>query len=216
MGWYERVIFNRLLDLTLDHRTMAIERKKTLAGVTGRTLEIGIGTGLNLAHYPEHIKEITNISPEKELPEIVNHRAEQNNKIINHHQGDAALLPFADSSFDSIVSTLTMCTISDMQSALREIYRVLTPDGKFFFFEHIIGKSRFTRTIQRIADPVQNVVSCGCSLCRDTAPAIKKAGFTFEQLHDYHSKAIIWPGNRIIRGIAVKPTNPHAPQNLSA
>jgi len=65
MGWYERVIFNRLLDLTLDHRTMAVERRKTLARVSGRVLEIGMGTGLNLAHYPKSIKEITNISPEE-------------------------------------------------------------------------------------------------------------------------------------------------------
>ena len=204
MGWYERVIFNRLLDLTLDHRTMAVERRKTLARVSGRVLEIGIGTGLNLAHYPKSIKGITNISPEEELPEIVDRRAGMNNITIHHQQGDAARMPFADGEFDSVVSTLTMCTIKDMDGALRESYRVLNKNGKFYFFEHIVGQSRFTRAVQCAVDPIQHVVACGCSLCRDTAPAIERAGFVFEEFQDYYSKAIIWPGNRIIRGVAVK------------
>ena len=204
MGWYERVIFNRLLDLTLDHRTMSAEREKTLAGVTGRVLEIGIGTGLNLPHYPEHITAITSVSPENQLPEIVYKRAQLHNIKIHHHPNDVASLPFDDHTFDSAVSVLTLCTVGDLDASLRELHRVLVPGGRLFFFEHVLGRSRFTKFVQRIADPFQNTIACGCSLCRDTSPAIRNAGFTFQQFHDESTKAIPWPGNRIIRGIAVK------------
>ncbi len=189
MGIYSHKIFPRLLDFALGNPAAQKLRQQTLLQATGSVLEIGFGTGLNLPFYPREIKQLTALDSEDFMPELVAARINQSGLQVDRIQLDAAgNLPFAESSFDTVVSTWTMCSIANIHGALLEMRRILKPSGKLLFCEH--GRSDDARTAkwQDRLNPLQNIIGCGCHINRSISNLISEAGFEIEELDRFVMK----------------------------
>src|SRR6185312_4095723 len=121
---------------------MRRRRQELLCAATGRTLEIGGGTGLNLDHYGDEVSELIVAEPSPAMRRRLERRAEQADGRVRVIAAPAERLPFADASLDTVVSTLVLCTVDDPVAALSEIARVLRPDGRLLFIEHVRSESR--------------------------------------------------------------------------
>jgi ubiquinone/menaquinone biosynthesis C-methylase UbiE len=128
-------------------------RRWACGGARGQTLEIGIGTGLNLPLYAPTV-ELTAIDLTPEMLAHTRARAADIGRSVRLHEGDATRLPFADASFDTVVSTLTLSTIQHPEAAVREAWRVCRPGGELRFFEHGRGSDRLSVFIERVLEPL--------------------------------------------------------------
>jgi ubiquinone/menaquinone biosynthesis C-methylase UbiE len=128
-------------------------RRWACGGARGETLEIGIGTGLNLPLYSPDV-ELTAIDLTPEMLERARARATDIGRNVDLQEGDATRLAFADASFDTVISTLTLCTIPSPQAAVREAWRVCRPGGELRFFEHGRGSDRLSVFIERLLEPL--------------------------------------------------------------
>jgi ubiquinone/menaquinone biosynthesis C-methylase UbiE len=178
-------------------------KRPLLAHARGRTLEIGVGTGLSLRHYPR-VEELIAIEPS----ESMRRRAERRAAGLGHHvtfiSAAAERLPFTDRSFDTVVALLVLCTIGDPAAALREIHRVLRPEGRFLFFEHVRSDDlRRARWQDRLARPWRAVAG-GCHPNRATLDAIKGGGFDIETLERGELPGQVALVRPYARGIAVR------------
>ncbi|HQX23172.1 MAG TPA: class I SAM-dependent methyltransferase, partial [Nitrospira sp.] len=126
---YATYIFPRLMDWVLRGERFQTERRLLLTPVHGVVLEIGFGTGLNLPHYPRTVTALHTVDPAPLLPDRVAVRVAQASFPVHIQHVSAERLPYDDASFDYAVSTFTLCTIPDPARALRDIRRVLKPDG---------------------------------------------------------------------------------------
>jgi SAM-dependent methyltransferase len=186
MGLYSRHIFPRVLDWSLDNAMMREQRCEALSSLEGHVLEIGFGTALNLPHYPHQVTLLTAIDSERMLPKRVSERIARARFPVEIFQLDAGgHLPFEDEAFDGIATTLTLCSIPDIESALLEIRRVLKPGGWYAFFEH--GRSDDLRVAKRQDrfNPIQKFVGRGCNLNRRIDQLIKDAGLHIVKLDRY-------------------------------
>ncbi len=185
-SFYRQVLFPRLLDWVLASERLEGYRRQLLAQVRGAVLEIGFGTGLNLACYPEHIQKITVADPNPGMGSLARRRIAASPIAVDWQVADAQELPFPNQSFDSVVSTWTLCSIPDVDKALREIRRVLRAGGKLFFLEHGLSPDPQVQSWQRRLNPLQKVIADGCNLDRDMDRLIQGAGFRFEQLERFY------------------------------
>jgi len=156
-------------------------RKETLAGLTGRVLEIGSGSGPNFAHYPETVTELISVEPEPHLRAKAEEEARRTGRPIRVVDAVADELPFEDESFDAAVAVLVLCSVPSQAAALAELRRVVRPGGELRFYEHVIGTSRRLAGLQRALAPGLSRVFGGCRADRDTGAAIEQAGFRMER-----------------------------------
>jgi SAM-dependent methyltransferase len=183
MGIYAKYIFPWVLDLMLDTPEFGKYRHRALAPARGNTLEIGFGTGLNLPYYPESVTQLTIIDSENMLRKRVAQRIAACPLPVIKLQLDAeGRLPFDAGSFDSVASTLTLCSIADAAAALAEIRRVLKPGGQFLFFEHGRSDDPATARNQDRFNPLQKLIGVGCNLNRQIDRLIAQAGFEIAEL----------------------------------
>jgi SAM-dependent methyltransferase len=156
---------------------MRRDRRALLAQASGRVLEIGAGTGLNLTHYLDEIDELVLVEPEPAMRERLTRqvcRARNHATVVD---ASAEALPFADGSFDTVVCTLVLCTVSVPDRALGEIGRVLRPDGQLLFIEHVRADSPTLAYVQdRLLEPWRRF-ACGCRCNRATVELIRACGF---------------------------------------
>lgn len=173
------------MEWTLGSDVPSKERDRALRDVGGRVLEIGFGTGLNLPHYPRTVTHLTIIDDADILRDRVEARIAAAPFPVERAQLSAERLPFDDATFDRVVSTWTLCTIPDVDAALREVRRVLRPDGRLVFLEH--GRSDDDRTArwQDFLNPVQQVIACGCNLNRPIDALVRGAGLDVTTLERY-------------------------------
>src|SRR3954452_18572429 len=127
MGWYSRLIFPRLCDWAMNDPRMANLRGEALGEAGGETLEIGFGTGLNLPHYPAHVRRITTVDPNPGMGRLARRRIAGSGIAVVQRALGGEALPFEDGAFDCVVSTWTLCSIRDAGQTLGEIRRVLRP-----------------------------------------------------------------------------------------
>lgn len=183
MGFYAKYIFPRLLDWSLGNPQMGRYRRRALEPAVGNTLEIGFGTGLNLPYYPPAVTRLTVIDAENMLVELVERRiAECPIPVTKMHLDAQGRLPFDDATFDSVVTTLTLCSIADPGPALAEIRRVLKPGGRFIFFEHGRSDEANVARWQDRLNPLQKIVGVGCNLNRKIDALIAAGGFQIVKL----------------------------------
>ncbi|HYM00252.1 MAG TPA: class I SAM-dependent methyltransferase [Blastocatellia bacterium] len=183
MGLYTNHIFPRLLDWTLGTDEVRRLRARALSEARGAVLEIGFGTGLNLAFYPKSVNRIVALDSEEFLKNRVAKRINESGLLVERVKLDASgTLPFADQSFDTIVTTFTLCSIPDELSALREMRRVLRPSGKYLFLEH--GRSDDAKLARRQDrwNPVQKLIGLGCNLNRRIDAVVESSGFRIARL----------------------------------
>lgn len=174
MNFYERRILPYLFDLSLSSPDLAKYRREILADVGGEVLEIGFGTGLNLPYYPEWIRKIATVDSNPGVQTIAQKRIASSPIAVEHHIFSGEHLPMADGTFDSVVSTFTLCSISNVEQAIAEIYRVLKPGGRFFFVEHGLSPKPEIQVWQNRLTPIQKRIAGGCHFNRNIRQLIEK------------------------------------------
>jgi ubiquinone/menaquinone biosynthesis C-methylase UbiE len=204
MGLYSRVVFPRVCEWAMGDPRMAELRKELLAGVGGEILEVGFGTGLNLPHYPEHVRRITTVDPNPGMNKLARRRVAESRVEVDHRMLGGERMPFGDESFDSVVSTWTLCSIPDVGRALAEVHRVLRPGGRFLLLEHGLSGDPGVRKWQRRLNPVQRVVGDGCRLDLDVEGAVREAPFGHVEVERFEMERVPRTHGTMYRGVAVK------------
>lgn len=191
------------MDWALKSKECREQRDLALAAAYGETLEIGFGTALNLSHYTDKVTKLTVIDNERMLPDRVARRIARAPFPVAEMQLDASgRLPFEDHSFDTVVSTWTLCSIENLSAALAEIRRVLKPEGQFIFLEH--GRSDDARVARRqdFWNPLQKIVGRGCNMNRPVDKLISDAGLRIIKLDRFLMRDAPRVLGEMYRGIA--------------
>src|SRR5664280_839316 len=136
VNFYDRWVLPPLLDLVMRQHQLQKYRREVVTAASGRVLEIGVGSGLNFPLYGKQVEIVFGIDPSPRLLAIARRRAAAAGIRAEFLQGSATAIPLADNTVDTIVMTWTLCSIADPLAALREMRRVLKPDGKLLFVEH--------------------------------------------------------------------------------
>lgn len=162
-------------------------RRKLLAGLSGRVIEVGAGNGLNFPCYPEATEEVLAVEPEPLLRKAATKNAAEASVLIKVVEGVSSRLPAEDGSFDAGVASLVLCSVPDQKRTLAEFHRVIRPGGELRFYEHVVAEPPLWARLQRLADATfWPRVGGGCHLARDTGTAIERAGFEVERRERFH------------------------------
>jgi ubiquinone/menaquinone biosynthesis C-methylase UbiE len=204
MNWYSRRVLPQLLEWTMAGEPFARYRQQVLSETSGQVLEIGFGTGLNLAYYPEAVSSLTVVEPNVGMAKLAAPRiADAPLQVISKPlRGEA--LTMADNSFDWVVSTWTLCSIANLDGALEEIRRVLKPGGKFTFIEHGLSPEPSLQRWQHRLTPLQKRIADGCHFDRAIADYVQ-AHLPLERLDTFYAEDLPRVGGYFYRGVAVKP-----------
>ncbi len=203
MSWYADKVFPYLMEWVMGKEEFRRQRHEALADVYGTVLEIGLGTGLNLPHYPARVTWFTGIDLRVQLPKTLEARSIGLSFPVEIFKLDAERLPFETARFDCVVSTWTLCSIPNVLAALTEVRRVLKPGGSFLFLEHGLSEDPKIARWQNRLTPVQKVVACGCHLNRRIDELVRSAGFSIELLERYQMESLPKIGGSMYRGRAV-------------
>jgi ubiquinone/menaquinone biosynthesis C-methylase UbiE len=154
------------------------ERRQLLASAEGSVIELGAGTGLNVELYPATVTSLVFTEPDQHMRRRLQRRVEALDRPAEVVEASAESLPFPDATFDTAVVTLVLCSVPDQQAALSEIARVLKPDGRLLFLEHVRSTDAKIARRQDWIRPLYNLV--GCNPNRDTLAGIEASAFTVE------------------------------------
>jgi ubiquinone/menaquinone biosynthesis C-methylase UbiE len=202
MGLYSRYIFPRIMHWSMSRPGLAEERRIALAGVSGDVLEIGFGSGLNLPHYPPHVRKITAVDSNAGTLRLAGRQLEQSPIKVEHTVQSSERLPMSNGSFDSVVSTFTLCSIADVAAALCEVRRVLRPGGRYFFLEHGLSREPRIARWQRRFSPITRWLGEGCHLDRPIRRQVEAAGFRAVECDEHELSAMGKLGGYLYRGVA--------------
>lgn len=204
MGFYSNVIIPFFYDYSMDSKKINEGRKSILSKITEEEiLEIGFGTGINLKFYPPNIKKIIGVDANGGMLQQAHKKINGKIEIELIHQSSESL-PFPDNSISAVASTYTLCSIKEINAALKEIYRVLKPGGKYYFLEHGLADNPKTQKWQHRLNSIQNIWADGCNLNRDMKSLITKAGLEIIDLKNYYMKRDPKIVGYMYEGIAVK------------
>ena len=156
------------------------ERRQLISSAAGPTLEIGAGTGLNLEHYPESVTRLVLAEPDRHMRRRLQRRLDALGRTAEIVDAPAEALPFPDATFDTAVVTLVLCSVRSQEAALAEIARVLRPDGRLLFLEHVRSADPKVAKSQDRIRPLYNLV--GCNPNRDTLAGIESSALTVESV----------------------------------
>ena len=191
---YDKYVCPHVINYAMQMKPFRKQREKVIPYASGRVLEIGIGSGLNFNYYNKsNISEVFAVEPDSVLLKKAKKNAEFNDIKLNIYQIKAEELPFDDRSFDTVISTYTMCSIPGLGKAMSEINRVMKPDAKFLFSEH--GKSPDAGIVrwQKRLNAVQKRIAGGCHLDVDIPNEIINADFKLDQI-----KSMYVPGPKFL------------------
>ncbi len=165
-----------------ERTTMRERRRELLRQARGRTVELGSGTGLNLPHYPADLDELILTEPSAPMAARLERRLRRSGRAARVLRTPAERLPLADRSVDTVVSTLVLCTVETPEVTLREVARVLRPDGQLLFIEHVRAESaRLAAWQDRLAEPWRRFAE-GCRCNRPTVELIEAGDLAVDQL----------------------------------
>ena len=182
LNFYQRCIVPHLVHLSMRQERLEPYRRRVVPAATGRVLEIGVGSGINFRFYPDNTKQIVGIDPSAKLLAMAESAATAMKSLVDLIEASAEELPLEDRSVDTVVSTWTLCSIPDVRRALREMRRVLRPDGRLLFVEHGQAPQEYVLRWQRRLTPVWKRLAGGCHLDRPIDALIKDAGFEIDRL----------------------------------
>ena len=180
MGLYQDRILPRLIDLTMRAGRLAPYRQRVVSMASGRVLEIGAGSGLNLPFYSHSVIEILGLDPHPRLLSWA--RGKYCVIPLTLVEGSAEFVPIDDASVDTVVSTWTLCSIHNVAQALIEARRVLKPDGRLLFVEHGLAPDAAVRRWQNRLTPAWKRMAGGCHLNRPIPDLVQRAGFDVVRL----------------------------------
>jgi ubiquinone/menaquinone biosynthesis C-methylase UbiE len=183
MNPYKRYILPHLIHFVCKQSPSAYQRRLIVPEAAGNVLEIGVGTGLNLPFYNKsQIKHLTAIDPSLETWQKGRIKPETLDFEMDFIQAGAEDIPADNNSFDSIVMTYTLCSITAYPEALTEMRRVLKPGGKLLFCEHGKAPDKAVQWFQNSINPVWRFFGGGCNLNRDIPMIFREHGFSLPDL----------------------------------
>ena len=180
-GWIFATLYDRLM-AGAEAAGLRARREQLLAGARGKVLEIGAGTGANLAFYGASVSAITAAEPEAPMARKLTQRIRDQQRTVEVVHAPAEQLPFPDGEFDTVVSTLVLCTVNDLGRSLKEMRRVLKPGGRLMFIEHVRSDEPKLAAWQDRLNGFNRIVAHGCNCNRATVDAVRAAGFTITSL----------------------------------
>ena len=209
MSWLGATIYDRFTRRS-EQACLQNWRASLLAGVRGDVLEVGAGTGANMAHYPPAVERLVLVEPDRYMRRKLSNKLAASGRTNSADIIDRTLekLDLPDESFDFVVATLVLCSVIDLDEALTEICRMIKPGGAFVFLEHVAAEARPGRLKwQRRLQPVWKRVAGNCHLARNTASAILEAGFVIEAVTRESMRKAAPVLRPTVRGIARKPAS---------
>jgi SAM-dependent methyltransferase len=186
MGLYGDHVLPRIVNVACGMKASDPLRERVCTGLTGDVVEIGFGSGLNIPFYPQTITQVAAVEPADLGWKLAAARLAASSVPVQRSGLDGQSLPFPDASFDTALSTWTLCTIPDVATALHEVRRVLKPGGRLHFVEHGLAPDEPVRRWQHRLDPVQQRLFGGCHLTRPIVDLLTTAGFTITDLDVFY------------------------------
>jgi ubiquinone/menaquinone biosynthesis C-methylase UbiE len=186
MGIYGDQVLPRMINCLCGLKMNDPLRQRTCEGLEGEVVEIGFGSGLNIPFYPSSVSRVAAVEPADIGWKLAGKRLAAAQVPVDRSGLDGQSLPFDDDSFDSALSTWTMCTIPNIDGALAELRRVLKPGGSLHFIEHGLAPDEPVQRWQHRLEPVQKRVFGGCHLTRPIVPMLKNAGFTMRDVDQFY------------------------------
>jgi ubiquinone/menaquinone biosynthesis C-methylase UbiE len=178
MGIYREQVLPRIVNVACGMKAVEPLRQRVCEGLEGEVVELGFGSGLNVPFYPDGVTRVAAIEPADVGWKLAEERVREASVPVERSGLDGQSLPFPDDSFDSALSTWTLCTIPDVHAALQEVRRVLKPGGTLQFLEHGLAPDESVRRWQHRLEPVQKRLFGGCHLTRPVVDMLTGAGFT--------------------------------------
>ena len=182
MGWWTEWVVPRLTDKSLSSKPVMVLRREACAGLSGRLIEIGFGSGLNVEAYPPEVTAVDAVEPSDEGWRLSEERRATAAVPIQRAGLDGERLDLPDATYDGALSTFVLCTIPDVETALVEVRRVLRPGGTFHVLEHGLSPDPRVVLWQHRMEPMQKRLAGGCHLTRDMPALLTGAGFELERL----------------------------------
>lgn len=202
MGVYSTQVLPRILDVACNSKESHPQRRRLCEGLAGDVVEIGFGSGLNVPFYPPAVTQVTAVEPADVGWRLAGKRLRETRVPIHRAGLGAGSLPFPDDRFDAALSTWTMCTIPDIAAALRELRRVLKPEGTLHFVEHGLAPDEGVRRWQHRLEPVQKRLFGGCHLTRSIVDLLRNGGFAISELDVYYEQGTPKPLGANSLGVA--------------
>ena len=185
MGVYGEQILPRATNILLGSKEFGDRiRAGACAGLHGDVIELGFGSGLNVAYYPPEVTGVWIVEPSAVALKLAEARIAASNVDVHEGALDGARLDFPDNRFDAALSTMTLCTIPDIDAALAEVLRVLKPGAELHFAEHGLAPAAKVARFQKRFDPWQMRFAGGCHLARDVRALLGGAGFEITALEN--------------------------------
>jgi ubiquinone/menaquinone biosynthesis C-methylase UbiE len=188
MGFYNDRILPHLINGAMRKPELQPYRERVIAHAKGRVLEVGVGSGLNLPIYGAQVSEIVGLEPAPRLVGMAEHLAGHAKAPVEFITGSAESLPLESASVDTVVTTWTLCSIQDAIRALKEMRRVLRPDGELLFVEHGLSPESTVQKWQHRLTPLWKKIGGGCHLNRPIRALIEQGGFAITSLDTGYMK----------------------------
>lgn len=204
MGLYREQVVPRLVDLACGSSGFDRWRARAVEGLSGRVVEIGFGSGLNVPHYPADVDVVLAVEPAAVARRIAQRRIAASGLAVEHVGLDGQEIPLGDGSCDAALFTFTLCTVPHPEQALSELRRVVRPGGRVHFLEHGLSPDPGVARWQQRIEPVQRRLADGCHLTRDPTALVERAGFVMERNEQRYVRGPK-PWSWITLGVALKP-----------
>ena len=188
MGFYQERIVPYLVDMAMRQEALVPYRERVVSGAAGRILEIGIGSGANLRYYGSQAEHVIGLDPSVKLLEMAAEADRRSGLSMELVKGSAETIPIEDKTIDTVITTWTLCSISDVNRALSEMRRVLKPGQRLLFVEHGLSPDNSVRRWQNRLNPIWKRVAGGCNLNRAMTQLIEVAGFRIERVETGYMK----------------------------
>ena len=188
MGFYQEQVLPRFQDKVMARKANRAVRARVCEGLHGAVMEVGFGTALNTRYYPSEVSKVVAIEPSRVCMRIAEPRIAKTSVPVEYGGLTGERLDMPSAEFDAVLSTWTLCTISNLQGVLAEMRRVLKPGGAFHFVEHGHAPDESVARWQERLEPLNKRLAGGCHLTRRIPESIEKAGFTLDQLDTYYFK----------------------------